>query len=295
MTIGEAISEATKRIQQHRPQTARLDADLLMMKVLSFRREDLLIHSPSVLEEASRQLFFSYVERRQNGEPVAYITGTKDFFGDTFHVGPGVLIPRPETEHLVEEILNWAKDNAVTRPRVVDLGCGSGCIGLSLLKNLPDASLVGVDVSAKAMEYSRRNAENLDLASRSEFFQCDISKEGLAALEPLHSRPFDVVVANPPYISRADLEVDADVVRHEPDEALFSGATGLEALSLWLNAIVRFSAAKSAFCFEIGHAQGPAALEVFRTLKVFDEVRLGRDYASKDRWILAQRKGVANG
>ena len=295
MTIGEAISEATKRIQKYRPQSARLDADMLMMKVLSRRREDLVIHSQSVLREASLQLFFSYVERRQNGEPVAYITGTKDFFGLTFQVGPGVLIPRPETEHLVEDVLQWTKLNGVIHPRIVDLGCGSGCIGLSLLNSLPGATLVGVDISSKAMEYSRVNAQNLNLATRSEFLQCDISENGSEAFAAFASHPFDVVVANPPYIARDDGEVDEDVVRFEPDEALFSGSTGLEALSLWLEAIVSVSANKSVVCFEIGHQQGNAALEVFRSLKVFDEVRLGRDYASKDRWVFAERKGVSNG
>lgn len=194
----------------------RLEAELLLAHVLGVNRAWFFAHADDPLDPASVAAFASLVQRRAVGEPVAYITGTRDFWSMTLEVTPATLIPRPETERLVELALERLLQGA----SVVDLGTGSGAIALALAKERPDLSVTAVDASSAAIEVARRNAERLGL-SRVRFLVGDW-------FAPLASERFDLIVSNPPYIEADDPHLDRGDLRFEPASALASGNDGLD-------------------------------------------------------------------
>lgn len=195
------------------------EARLLLGHILRQSSAWLLGHDEQVLDEGELLAFASLVARRAGGEPVAYLVGFREFFGRDFLVSPAVLIPRPETELLVEIAL--AKVGADATANILDLGTGSGCIGVTLALELPRARVTAVDASAAALQLAQRNAERL--GARLDLRQSD----WFSALDDEH---FDLVVANPPYIAAADPHLAEGDLRHEPRAALSSGADGLDAL-----------------------------------------------------------------
>ena len=170
---------------------ARLEAEVLLCHVLGVDRAALYAGLAQPLDASTVALFRSLVARRLTGEPVAYITGTREFYGLTFRVGPGVLIPRPETELLVDRALAAARQMA--RPAIADVGCGSGCVGIALAAHLPGASVWAIDLSEHALAVTRENAARLGVGSRVTALQGDL----LGAL----TAPVDLIVANLPYVN----------------------------------------------------------------------------------------------
>ena len=213
MTLADALAAAT------RMGLARLDAQLLLPHALGRGPQErawLLAHDTDLLPEAVRLAFMRFCERRLGGEPLAYITGRKAFFGLDLKVDPRVLVPRPETETLVE----WALDVLLDRqqPRVVDLGTGSGAIALAVKRERPDAQVLATDSSAGALEVAEANARALNM---------DITFRPTSWLTGIDHR-FDVIVSNPPYIAAADEHLPA--LAHEPQVALVAGPDGLDDL-----------------------------------------------------------------
>ncbi|HVE54037.1 MAG TPA: peptide chain release factor N(5)-glutamine methyltransferase [Ramlibacter sp.] len=212
MTLQQALADAAAR------GLARLDAQLLLLHVLGRSAGDrgwLLAHDDETLDPAARQRFLALCSRRHDGEPVAYLTGVKEFFGLPLHVDARVLVPRPDTETLVD----WALEvlHGTAAPRVVDLGTGSGAIALALQSARPDASVEAVDRSAGALAVAAANARRLSLPVR--FREADWLQDAGA---------YDLIVANPPYVAAADPHLAA--LRHEPLEALAAGSDGLDDL-----------------------------------------------------------------
>jgi release factor glutamine methyltransferase len=193
------------------------EARLLLGHVLDKSAAWLLAHGEQVLDEDDLLAFASLAARRAGGEPVAYLVGRREFFGRDFEVSPAVLIPRPETELLVETALA----NAGATARILDLGTGSGCIAITLALELHLAHVTAVDASAAALVVARRNADSH--SARLRFVQSDW-------FDALGEESFDLIVANPPYIAAADPHLAAGDLRHEPATALASGADGLDAL-----------------------------------------------------------------
>lgn len=196
----------------------RLDAQVLLLHALGRAPHDrawLLAHGDDTLEESVQATFATYTQRRLNTEPVAYITGQKEFFGLTLHVDPRVLDPRADTETLVEWALSCLADTPT--PEVVDLGTGSGAIALALKHSRPDATVSAVDASAEALAVAIANAERLALP---------VMFHHGSWLTPLNRRTFDAIVSNPPYVASDDMHLAA--LKHEPLSALASGADGLD-------------------------------------------------------------------
>ncbi len=214
-TVAELASAATGYLARKGIETARLDADLMLAAVLGFARIELYTRFDMPVDSGIRARYRELIRRRGRREPLAYILGHREFFGIDFAVGPGVLVPRPETEGLVEAALALMKGRS--RFRVLDLGTGSGCILLSILSRFPEARGEGWDRSPEALEYARRNAEDLGLIERAAFVEQDLL-EVLRAGSPR----VDLVVSNPPYI-RADEndQLMPEVRDHEPAAALF--------------------------------------------------------------------------
>jgi release factor glutamine methyltransferase len=219
MTLRELVSEAeaTLRMGPH-PERARLDAETLLLHLLKQNRAWLLGHGddPAALE--TQTTFTDLIALRSAGEPIQYITGEAEFFGLPFTVAPGVLIPRPETEHLVEEVIRLAE--ALTEPRIADIGTGSGAIAVALAHSLPQAHITATDFSPQALAIGQQNAVRNDIQSRIDFFEGDL-------LAPLAGQSFHIIASNPPYVPLADRDsLSVEVRDHEPHFALFAGDDG---------------------------------------------------------------------
>ncbi len=237
------------------------------------------------------------IERRIQGEPVSYITNKKDFLNYTFYIQEGVLIPRPETELLVEYVLHWIEEEKMEKEIwPLDLGCGSGCIGVSLLKEVFKMKVVAIDISDKAVETTTENAKNLEVSDKIDILQKDadlLSYKDFEFLKPKgFSGLFDVVVSNPPYIAKDDQLVEKNVKKFEPHEALYCEESGLEKISKWTNLAGSILREKGLWIFEIGASQGEAAQKIVTECGFFENVQVAQDYAGYDRFVIATRKSL---
>lgn len=243
MDIGSSLDAATRRI-------GRLEARLLLQHVTGLTASVLAAYPERLLDAAAAATYEALVARREAGEPIAYLTGRREFYGRDFHVGPGVLIPRPETELLVE--LGLAKVQGIAAPRILDLGCGSGCIAISLALEHPDATVCALDASEAALAITRQNAAALGAR-----LDCRTS-DWYSALND-ESERFHLIVANPPYIPDADPHLGQGDLRFEPSTALASGADGLDDLRRIVAAAPAHLLPGGWLLFEHGYDQAAAA------------------------------------
>lgn len=248
----------------------RLEAELLLAHALGVNRAWFFAHAEDVADAEGTRRFDALVRRRAAGEPIAYITGTRDFWSLTLEVTPATLIPRPETELLVE----LALDRLPAGGSVVDLGTGSGAIALAIAKERPDATVVAVDVSAAALDVALRNARRLGL-ERVEFVQGDW-------FAPLNGRRFNLVVSNPPYIEADDRHLGEGDLRFEPASALASGADGLDDIRRIASGADAHLLPGGAVLVEHGWNQGEAVRRILREAGLVDEFT-ARDLENRDR------------
>lgn len=286
MKLKEVLDRTVQFFKDKKIETPRLDAEILLSESLGYKsRVDLYLKFDQPLSDAELAKSREFVRRRSQGEPVAYIIGKKDFMDYTFAVSPAVLIPRPETELLVEEALKWVQKSGLESPRVLDLGCGSGCIGLSILKKIPAATLVSVDKSGDALEIAKQNAEKLEITDRVEFINSDVADLNLP------TQSFDLILANPPYIAEDDPEVQPEVRKFEPSMALFTADQGYSALINWSLKAKSWLKPHGFMGFEMGWTQGPKLKDHFTSLSVFHQVKVVKDLAGMDRHIIGEKNG----
>jgi len=285
MKLKEVLDKTTQFFKEKNIESPRLDAELLLAHGLKLERMQLYLKFDQPLGETELAACRELVRRRVQGEPVAYILGSKYFFGYNFIVNPAVLIPRPETEHIVEAALAWAQDKDFEY-NIVDLGSGSGAIGLTLLKKLPNAKLIAVDASEKALEVAKANAEALGVADRVRFVSVDA-----ANVDQVRPGEIHILVSNPPYIATDDKNVEENVKKFEPEIALFAPENGLKFLREWSQKYSSFLSDKAIVLMEMGMTQGLAMKTHFEGLGVFNKVDVIKDLASLDRVI----RGVKNG
>ena len=220
MQLAQALRSAIQFLENAGIGSSRLNAETLLMYVLACDRAYLYAHGDRILTADEQARYDQALAERARGVPAQYITGHQEFWGMDLVVSPAVLVPRPETEHVVETVLELAQKNS--RARIVDVGTGSGCIALALAKELPGAEIHATDISAAALEIARANAGRHDMAARIQFLQRDL----LADVAPAS---FDFVVSNPPYVGECEAEtVEAQVRKFEPKLAVFAGQTGME-------------------------------------------------------------------
>lgn len=247
-TVNEVLAETATRLAAAGIAEPRLEARVLAGAVLGFTREALLAHGEAEIEPAAVSRLAAYAARRAEGEPVARILGRKEFWSLEFEVTADTLIPRPETETLIEAALATITDRgaAIT---VLDLGTGSGCLLLALLSELPNARGVGVDINPGAIAVARRNAERFHLSPRTTFICGDF------AVEP-QGRRFDIILSNPPYIPEGDIDgLARDVACYEPRRALSGGGDGLAAYRALAPRIARSLVPGGRAFLEIGEGQ----------------------------------------
>jgi release factor glutamine methyltransferase len=279
MILKEVFEKTVQFFKDKKIETARLDAELLLSHVLKIDRLQLYLKYDQPLKEDEIVACREAVRRRGLGEPVAYITGEKGFYGENFFVGAGVLVPRPETELLVEEALKFIKEKNILNPKILDLGAGTGCIGYSILKNTPEARLMSVEKSPQAFEFLKKNQAHLDLQNRSEVILAD-------ALIYDTNNKFDVIVANPPYIAGNDSLMQESVKKFEPHEALFSADNGYRDIESWSKKFRTNLGSPGVMLFEMGHLQGEKLKSFFSSLG-FSDVQILKDLSGLDRAVKA--------
>jgi release factor glutamine methyltransferase len=221
VTLEEALREAflTLKASPH-PESARRDAELLLIHVLGCERVYLIAHPEEELSLPVMKAYREMIERRTAGEPIQYITGQQEFYGLPFLIRPGVLIPRPETEHLIEAAINAA--TGYEAPRILDVGSGSGAIAVTLAHQLRKATVTATDISPIALELSKENARRNGVEDRTRFLQANL-------MEGFEGEQFEIIVSNPPYVPQADREMlSVEVREYEPGLALFAGLDGLD-------------------------------------------------------------------
>ncbi|HEX2762793.1 MAG TPA: peptide chain release factor N(5)-glutamine methyltransferase, partial [Allosphingosinicella sp.] len=243
MKVREALARAAARLAPH-SDSARLDAELLMAEALGVEREEMLLRR---LDDPAPTAFEALVARREGGEPVAYITGRRAFWTIELEVGPGVLVPRPDSESLIEAAVEHFRGRSPAR--ILDLGTGPGTLLLAALAEWPDSTGLGIDASETALAYARRNAERLGLAGRAEFCVGDWAA-GIG-------ERFDLILCNPPYVE-VGADLPRDVAEREPHEALFAAADGLSEYRRLAPAIAPLLAPWGVACIELGAGQRDA-------------------------------------
>ena len=282
VTIGRALAGARATLEAASV-TARLDAEILLSHVLGRGRARLLAHPGAPLDPDSGERFETLVERRRRGEPIAYLTGRREFWSLDLRVTPDTLIPRPETEHLVEAVLAAVRpDEAAT---VADVGTGAGAIAIAVARERPRALVLGSDRSAAAVAVARDNASRLG-ARNASFVVAD----ACAALAP---GQWSVIVSNPPYVAEGDAHLLGGDVRFEPREALASGPRGLDMLDALARHAPRRLASGGRIVLEHGRDQGPDVRALLRRAGL-TSVETHRDLAGNERVTVGRRSPEAS-
>ena len=277
MTYRECYEQGCRTLQAAGIEETTLDARLLLEAVCGTNRNDLLVHGEQPVEPEAEEKYLNWIRQRAEHIPLQQLTGEQDFMGLTFSVNEHVLIPRQDTEILVEEVLKELHD----RMRILDMCTGSGCILLSLLHYSNDCEGLGVDLSAEALEVAERNVLKVltpEKAEHAHFLQSDL-------FEKVEGK-FEIIVSNPPYIASAEVEKLMPEVRdHEPRMALDGTEDGLYFYRRIIEEAGRHLVSSGMLFFEIGYDQGQAVSELMRT-EGYREVQVVQDYAGLDRVVL---------
>ena len=268
--LARALADATRQLTQT-SDTARLDSELLMAEALHIDRDKLILSPP---DRKVPERFWTMIERRKSGEPIAYITGRRAFWNIELHVGPGVLIPRPDSEVLIASAIEHF-DGTDGPTRILDLGTGPGTLLLAALDVWPKAKGIGVEVSRQALSYASANARRLGFEPRIQW-KLGNWAEGIA-------ERFDLILCNPPYVAEG-AELGPGVREYEPDEALFAGTEGLDAYRALAPQLPRLLENDGLAAVEIGHDQGDSVRELLARDGLQDRVM--DDLAGRPRALL---------
>lgn len=285
MTLAEAINRAAAGLSDRGIPNARLDAELLLRHVLGRDRAWILTHIQDALDGEHEAIFDSLISRRANREPLQYITGTQEFWGLDFIVTPDVLIPRPETELIIESSLQAMA--GTPSPLIVDLCTGSGCIAVSLAKELPSSRILATDSSEKAVAVARLNARKHQVADRIRFLHGDLF-EPLEELDILGK--VDILVSNPPYVPAGLMSILQPEVRdHEPETALLAGPEGTEIHVRIISTAPRYLRTQGSLIMEMGIGQATAVGQMIRASGAYHSAEVLKDLAGIERVIIAKR------
>ncbi|HEX4796867.1 MAG TPA: peptide chain release factor N(5)-glutamine methyltransferase [Humisphaera sp.] len=269
----------------------RLSAELLLAHVLKCPRINLYTNYDRVLSDAELAAYRALVQRAVEDEPIAYLTGKAHFFNLEFEVSRDVLIPRPDTETLVENITQLVRNQSgLESPRVLDLCTGSGCIAAAIAHRIKNAIVVATEISPAAIAIAKKNIERLKLAERVTLLQGDLF-EPLSEL--VDARPFDLIVSNPPYIPTAQIAtLDRSVKDYEPMQALDGGADGLDFHRRILDRAADRLVAGGRVFLEIAFDQGEKAMELAAVYSQYEQFRLLKDFGGRDRVLTAMKSGA---
>ena len=278
MTLLEVVQSTTAYFTKHKIESPRLNAEHLMAHVLKMSRLELYLEFETKLNEHELSQLREVVKRRAQGEPLQHLLGAVEFCGETFSIDKRALVPRPETEELVELLVSEV-GRRKSEVRIVDVGTGSGVIALSLAKQFPDAEIFGVDISEDALALARENAARLGLNERVTFQKGNL-------LESSTER-FDLIVANLPYVSMQDRQSLAREVLHDPEVALFAGPRGDELVRRLIEESPGHLNAGGLLALEIGINQAEGLAEFLRQ-KNYHDIDTKKDYSGINRFLLGR-------
>jgi release factor glutamine methyltransferase len=265
MILENTINEASKTLKDHNIESHNLDAQILLSEIMGVSREFLISRSKTYITKEVRQKYYNAIKRRIKNEPIAYITGKREFWSHNFLVNSFTLVPRPETELLIYKIVNYFKNKSIN---ILDIGTGSGCILLSILKELKKARGVGIDVSSKTIKIAKLNSNNLGLTNRSKFIVSDINK--------FNSGKYGLIVSNPPYIPYRNIRnLSKDIINYEPWVALNGGNDGLDLIKKVIYKSSRLLKKNGLLAIEIGNKQ---YTKVSNILNRFRFREIGKEY-----------------
>ena len=279
MYISQIIDLGSKALKEKKIKSHILDSELILSKILKISREKILISSDKKLKNTHVLSFNKLLKRRLQSEPIAYILKRKEFFSKNFYVNKNTLIPRPDTELLVEKILKVYKKK---NPYILDIGTGSGCIILSLLQNLENSRGVGIDISKKALDLAKKNAQKMKLNKKCNFIHRSIEK--------ISGYKFDLIVSNPPYIPRHQIKnLSKDIKQYEPRNALDGGNDGLDVIKKVIYKSTTILKRNGLLAIEIGNEQYKKVLQIL-SLYGFRNRFLIKDYQKNIRCIISVLK-----
>jgi release factor glutamine methyltransferase len=285
--LADLLDEGVARLREAGIDSARLDAEVLLAHVMGLERGAMLsrlsARAATDAPAGARRTFLDLIERRGRHEPVAYLTGRREFWSLDLEVGPGVLVPRPDTELVVEVSLRLTKSLAA--PRVLDIGTGSGAIAVALAVERPSGWIVATDVSEAALSMARRNARRHGVAARVAFAAMDV---GAGLRHP--DGVFDLVASNPPYIALSERDsLMPDVGQHEPPAALFGGPTGMDVIARLLPDAARLLRPGGSIVMEIASGRAGETAALLEESGVWQDVVLHHDLAGLPRVAAARR------
>ena len=278
MNLENIIKNASEILKSHNIHSHDLDAEVIISNIMGVKREYLITKNKIMVPEKIVKKYDIAIERRIKREPVAYIIGKKEFWSKDFIVNKGTLIPRPETEILVYKVIKYFKNKRII---ILDIGTGTGCILLSILKELNFSRGIGIDISKKAVQIAKINSKNFNLMHRSKFKVCD--------LENYNIGKYDLIVSNPPYILSKDIKnLEKDIINHEPKLALDGGTDGLDLIKKVIYKSNRLLKREGLLALEIGFNQYRKVLGILKKSR-FREIGKEYDYNSNVRCIISTK------
>jgi len=279
MNIEKAITNATKVLINKNIKSPKLDCEILMSKILKKDRKFIILNPQTELKKESLNSYEELINQRLEGKPIAYLTGKKDFWNNQFNINENVLIPRPDTEIVIEEVLRLCKFK--NKLNILDIGIGSGCILLSILNEKKDFYGVGIDKSKKCIDLSKLNALNFGLKNRIKFFKSDVDN--------FNYGKYDLIISNPPYISHVDLHyLNKEVVNFEPRLALDGGLDGLSGIRKVVRKSSELIKKNGRLVLEIGFDQKLKVEKILKN-KGFYINKILKDYSNNDRCIVSTK------
>ena len=284
-TVGKIIDWTTGHLRKHGSESPRLEAEILLAHTRACPRIQLYVQYHELLTDDQRAVMRDLVKRRAQAEPVAYLVGHREFFALDFRVTPDVLIPRPETETLVLQLIAAAKSQP--NVRILDVGTGSGCIAIAAAVNIPSAAVTAIDISPRVLDVARDNASRHAVGERIRFLEGDL-------LAPLSSHDlFDLIVSNPPYVADGEMAtLPADIRLHEPSLALQAGPHGLDVIVRLIADAPAHLASGGVLFIEISPEQNAAVCSLFHESGKFEPARTIKDSSGKERVVTASIKNA---
>lgn len=279
MTIKEAINKGTIKLKTKQIENSRLKARLLMEYILNKPRQYLLVYDDKNLNKLQENKYFNNIEKLVNGIPLQHITHQQEFMKMKFYVDENVLIPRPDTEILVEEVINISKK--INAKKILDLCTGSGVIGISLAKYIEDSQITVADISGKALRIAKLNAKNNEVENQITFVQSDL-------FESLPKEKYDIIVSNPPYIKKEIIKTLNDEVQKEPIIALDGGDDGLDFYKKIISQGYEYLKYKGYLCLEIGYDQKEEVIELIKKEEKYIDTYSKKDLYDNDRIIITK-------
>jgi len=279
MKYHEIINQGSKILKLNKIKSHSLDSEILLSSLLNIDRSQLIINHNRIVKNDEKKIFFFLINRRKNNEPISYITGYKEFWNNNFKVDKNVLIPRPDTETIVEQVLSYLRPQSTKK--ILDIGTGSGCIIISILKERKKCKGAGIDISKNAIKLAKYNAKIQHIKNRIKFFHSDIDN--------FLTDKYDLIISNPPYIKQHEINgLDKDIKNYEPRVALNGGIDGYSKIRLTIKKSSALIKKNGKLFLEIGSNQVMSTLKILKFNGFFVN-KVVKDLANKNRCVVSTK------